>query len=126
MLTKTNSWLRAGALTVLGLGLAYGAQSFTEKEEVKPTSTSKVNATVWHFKGTNSSQILQADKWEQGASSDPSCQNDPSKPLPCQYTVTDQPIADSDELMSYFAATYPSNTANEVRENADSRKPETP
>jgi len=47
MLTKTNSWLRAGALTVLGLGLSYSTQSFTEKEEVKPTSTTKVTATVW-------------------------------------------------------------------------------
>ena len=35
MATKRNSWLRAGTLAVLGLGLAYGAQSFTEKEEVK-------------------------------------------------------------------------------------------
>jgi len=126
MLTKGNSWLRTGTLAVLGLGLAYGAQSFTEKEEVKPKSTAKVTATVWRFTGTNSSEILQASKWEQGPSSDPSCANNPSEPLPCQYTVTDQPIADSDELMDYFDATYPSNTANEVRDHADSRKPETP
>ena len=125
MLTKTNSWLRAGALTVLGLGLSYSTQSFTEKEEVKPTSTTKVTATVWRFIGTNSSEILQASKWEQGPSGDPSCQNDPLQPLPCQYTVTDQTIADSDELMEYFEATYPSNTADEVRDHADSQKPET-
>lgn len=47
MLTKTNSWLRAGALAVLGLGIAYGAQSFTEKEEVKPISTGKLTTTMW-------------------------------------------------------------------------------
>ena len=39
MATKRNSWLRAGVLTVLGLGLAYGAQSFTDKEEVKIENT---------------------------------------------------------------------------------------
>lgn len=126
MLTKTNSWLSTGALAVLGLGLAYGAQSFSEKEEVKPISTTKVSATVWRFTGTNSSEILQADKWQQGTSSDPNCQNDPLQPLPCQYTVTDQTITDSEELMDYFESTYPSNTANEVRDHADSQKPETP
>ena len=50
MLTKSNSWLRAGTLTVLGLGLAYGAQSFTEKEEVKverKTTATRTNQT-WY------------------------------------------------------------------------------
>ncbi len=57
MLTKRNSWLRAGTLTVLGLGLAYGTQSFTEKEEVKvepKTTTTRANQTWYNNELVNS------------------------------------------------------------------------
>ncbi|MDR0262541.1 MAG: hypothetical protein LBJ04_04880 [Sphingobacterium sp.] len=50
MTYKKNSWLRASALAVLGLGIAYGAQSFTNKEEVKtqtPVSTS-LDDPIWY------------------------------------------------------------------------------
>jgi hypothetical protein len=55
MLTKRNSWLRAGTLAVLGLGLAYGAQSFTEKEEVKVER--KADFVEWKYEGTSNNHL---------------------------------------------------------------------
>ncbi|MDM1295294.1 hypothetical protein HX021_13480 [Sphingobacterium sp. N143] len=50
MATKRNSWLRASALALLGLGLAYGTQSFIEKEEVKvePNTTATRANQTWY------------------------------------------------------------------------------
>ncbi|MEJ5145091.1 hypothetical protein [Sphingobacterium sp. MYb388] len=109
-------------LALIAFG-TYATVAVMKKDSIKIEK--KVTATVWRFTGTNSSEILQADKWEQGASSDASCENNPSEPLPCQYTVADQNISDSDELMEYFETTYPLNTASEIRDHADSQKPET-
>lgn len=68
MATKRNSWLRAGALAVLGLGLAYGTQSFTEKEEV--TSVKKAVDLEWKFEGSSNhpSQSLDADNYSPAGS----------------------------------------------------------
>ncbi|WP_294183621.1 hypothetical protein [uncultured Sphingobacterium sp.] len=68
MLTKRNSWLRAGTLALLGLGLAYGAQSFTEKEEVKVEL--KADFVEWKYEGTsnNLSQALDADNYSPAGS----------------------------------------------------------
>lgn len=44
MRTAKNSWLRTSTLLLLSLGIAYGAQSFTEKEAVK--GENKVLPTV--------------------------------------------------------------------------------
>ena len=49
MATKRNIWLRAGALAVLGLGLVYGAQSFTEKEvNVAKTASVALDDPTWY------------------------------------------------------------------------------
>ncbi|WP_286767486.1 MULTISPECIES: hypothetical protein [Sphingobacterium] len=47
-----KSWLRAGTLTLLGLGMIYGAQSFTEKEEAKEEAqkTELVGEKWFHLK----------------------------------------------------------------------------
>lgn len=47
MISKGKSWLRTSALALLGLGIAYSAQSFTEKEEVKPIKTVRLTTTMW-------------------------------------------------------------------------------
>ncbi len=81
MLTKTNSWLRTGALAVLGLGLAYGAQSFTEKEEVKvepKTTATRANQTWYNNElvdsdPTNPANYALTPKFECGDKTEEIC-----------------------------------------------------
>lgn len=51
MATIKNNWLRAGVLAILGLGMVYGAQSFTNKEEVKVEEKplTVLDNQTWHY-----------------------------------------------------------------------------
>lgn len=93
-----------------------------EKEEVHIDK--KAHIATWNFTGTDASEILQPDKWQPGATSNNDCEQDLQKPLPCQFTVNDAVITTPAELVSYFEDSYPTNTAMEVRNNADSQKDE--
>ena len=64
MLKKRNSWLRTSAFAVLGLGLAYGTQSFTQKVE------KSADFVEWKYEGTSNSlsQALDADNYSPAGS----------------------------------------------------------
>lgn len=88
MLTKTNSWLRAGTLAVLGLGLAYGAQSFTEKKEVEVAK--KADFVEWEYEGTsnNLSQALNANNYSPAGSA--ACGGTPQ--TICRISAPEDPL----------------------------------
>lgn len=65
MATSKKGWLRTSVLSLLGLGLAYSAQSFVNKEEVKaePVKTTLVNQT-WYFHGGATDSRTDATKYQ--------------------------------------------------------------
>lgn len=122
MATIKKNWLRAGiSLFVLFLGVFFVVKAM-EKEEVNVDK--KAHIATWNFTGTDVSEILQPEKWQPGATSNNDCEQDLQMPLPCQFTVNDAEITTPEELVSYFEDSYPTNTAVEVRNNADSQKDE--
>lgn len=68
MATIKNNWLRTSTLILLGLVMAFGAQSFTNKEEVKVEK--KANLVEWKYNGTsnNQSQSLNANNYSPAGS----------------------------------------------------------
>ncbi|MEI2273567.1 hypothetical protein OHD16_15570 [Sphingobacterium sp. ML3W] len=108
MATKRTSWLRTGTLTVLGLGLVYGAQSFTDKEKtrVEKTATTSLVDQTWYNNEivnsdpTNPANYALTPKYECGDKTEEICsikapsngsgQPDMSHVLPSGETVQQQ------------------------------------
>lgn len=68
MATIKNNWLRTSTLILLGLVMAFGAQSFTNKEEVKPVVKPALLTQQWHFNGSSTDSPTDASKYSLAAS----------------------------------------------------------
>lgn len=89
----------------------------------KKTDVNTVATTTWHFTGNDPSEIMNPANWEEGASPE-NCETELTLELPCTFE-TNVNIVDSEALIDYFETQYPSDTAEQVTENAVStRNPE--
>lgn len=116
-----------GAITLFALCLIGTATAATngngnEKEEVKAKTEKTIAPTTWHFTGTSLSEVFNEDMWQSADPGESGCSSAPD-PLPCSYTVSDEDIADTEELITYLRATHQDNPSA-VAPAADSRKAE--
>ncbi|TYR37439.1 hypothetical protein FXV77_05390 [Sphingobacterium phlebotomi] len=118
-----NNWLRTSSLIALMLAFfvtANASENNEEKKAEKDKPEKTILATTWHFIGTSLSEVFEEDKWQSADPGESSCSS-AARPLPCAYTVTDEDIADTDELVTYLRATH-QNNPSAVAPAADSRK----
>lgn len=88
MISKGKSWLRTSALALLGMGIAYSAQSFTEKEEVNLVK--RADFVEWKYEGTSNdlSQALNANNYSPAGSA--TCGGTPQ--TICRISAPEDPL----------------------------------
>lgn len=113
-----NNWLQAILFTALLLGVFMTVRALDNNKDKNVEKA--VAPTTWHFIGTSMNKVFDKDEWQSTDPEEASCSS-AARPLPCAYTVTDEDIADTGELITYLRATH-QNNPSAVAPAADSRK----
>jgi len=120
MLSRLRSnWLKITS-AICTLAIAFGAFYYSVASP-KKVEERKALVNDWYFNGESAAQILQPSAWQTTPPNE-QCSNSPALPLPCHF-ITDEPLADANELMAYFEDRY-GDDVEAITADADTRKPE--
>ena len=105
MATIKNNWLRTSTLILLGLVMAFGAQSFNNKEEVKVEKkpAKVVTNQTWYFIGTSSDDPTDASKYSTSLPSGKSCNSAPFQTV-CEIQAPANPSNSSQPDMNHLVS----------------------